>query len=83
MIGGQNFGTNEYVEVSEGENKTMLGQEQFDWFINELQSFADFSFVFWVSTIPWVIDEEKWGAFKEERTVIGMCILKYMHKNAY
>lgn len=51
-----------------GNKKTMLGQEQKEWFLREVQrSILSHVLVVWVSEIPWLCRDEKWGWFRTER----------------
>jgi hypothetical protein len=60
---------------------TVLGEKQLVWFKAELTRashapISEISLVVWVSTMPWVSDSVKWGAYRQEQQgIAGMLTL--------
>lgn len=56
--------------------KTMLGEVQRDWLIEELtQAHESHALVLWVSSVGWIGSSgDSWGGFSEERTFIAKAI---------
>ncbi len=57
-------------------DKTMLGDEQRAWLENELlQGSRRYPVVFWVSSVPWIVDPagagDSWGSYSYERESIS------------
>jgi phosphodiesterase/alkaline phosphatase D-like protein len=65
--------------LEDGPEKSVLGQEQLDWFLAEITTALDsYPVVVWVSSIPWIADAEEgadhWGGYAFEREVIAETI---------
>lgn len=65
--------------VPDGPDKTMLGEEQLAWFLDELtDALTDYPLVVWVSSVPWITDPEPgadhWGGYADERETIATAI---------
>jgi hypothetical protein len=61
---------------SERTDTTVLGEEQLEWFLDELAtSSSSHAVVIWVSSVPWLGEAEpgddSWAGFPEERALIG------------
>ncbi len=60
----------------DGPQKTMLGQDQLQWFLDELEAADDrYPLIIWVSSVPWIAEAEAgadhWGGFAHERRIIA------------
>lgn len=60
----------------DNEQKTMMGEEQLTWFLNEImESSEKYPLVIWVSSVPYTAEkkegEDDWGGFSYERRVIA------------
>jgi phosphodiesterase/alkaline phosphatase D-like protein len=63
-------------EVPDGPEKTLLGDDQLQWFEQELHDAADAGqLVLWVSTIPWIgatdPEDDDWAGYTHERRRIA------------
>ena len=63
----------------DGPDKTMLGAEQLEWFLAELETSLDrYRLVVWVSSVPWIAAAEPgadhWGGYTHERERIANAI---------
>jgi phosphodiesterase/alkaline phosphatase D-like protein len=63
----------------DGPDKTMLGAEQLEWFLAELEASLDrYPVVVWVSSVPWIAaaepDADHWGGYSYERQRIADAI---------
>ena len=64
--------------------RTILGKEQLEWFEHELVwSSKHHDFVFWVNTIPWIVDSDKWGSFAVEQGRIVDVVRNHTLNNVY
>ena len=64
---------------TDGPGKSMLGSEQMDWFLRELEHAGqNHSLVVWVNSVPWIAAPEAgadhWGGYTYERTRIANAI---------
>jgi phosphodiesterase/alkaline phosphatase D-like protein len=72
----------------DGPNKTMMGKEQLEWFMNELkESSRAYALVIWVSSVTWTSKVEEgadhWGGFAHERKMIANFIKKHRIHNLF
>jgi phosphodiesterase/alkaline phosphatase D-like protein len=63
-------------EDPDGPLKTMLGQDQLDWFLDELAAADEvYPLIIWVNSVPWIADAEDgadhWGGYAHERRLIA------------
>jgi phosphodiesterase/alkaline phosphatase D-like protein len=63
-------------ETPDNEQKTMMGEEQLTWFLNEIkESSQKYPLVIWVSSVPYTAPkdegEDDWGGFTHERQTIA------------
>lgn len=63
-------------EDPDGPAKTMLGEDQLEWFLSELDAAADdAALIVWVNSVPWITDVEEgadhWGGYDHERRRIA------------
>jgi phosphodiesterase/alkaline phosphatase D-like protein len=68
----------------DGPDKSMLGDEQREWFLGELTSSLEHhAVVVWVSSVPWITDvapgADHWGGYANEREVIAAAIAHTGH----
>jgi phosphodiesterase/alkaline phosphatase D-like protein len=60
--------------------KTLLGQEQRAWLLEQLADASSFPLVVWVNTVPWITREgsasDGWQPYARERTVIANAIAR-------
>jgi len=67
--------------VDDTPDKTVLGPEQLDWFLNELTaSLEAYPVVVWVNSMPWITETEEdadhWGGYSFERARIAEVIAR-------
>lgn len=56
--------------------KTMMGRGQLAWFLDEVRrSMETHVMIVWVSEIPWLCRDEKWGWFRRERDSIAAALV--------
>lgn len=70
----------------DGPGKTMLGDEQLNWFLAELErSLVEYPLVVWVSSVPWIAEPhssaDHWGGYAYEREEIAAAIAATGHSN--
>ena len=63
----------------DGPEKSMLGAEQLEWFLGELdEAMRSHEVVVWVNSVPWIAEAEAgadhWGGYTHERTAIANAI---------
>ena len=64
--------------------RTVMGEDQLEWFENELVwSSKHHDVVFWVNTMPWIVESDKWGSFETEQKRISNLLQKHKMKNVY
>jgi len=68
-------------------NKSMMGAVQKAWFKQELQNSTDAAVIFWISSVPWIVDatagEDSWGGFSTERAELADFIDSLNLQNFY
>jgi alkaline phosphatase D len=67
------------LDEEDDEDKTMLGEEQKDWFKQALlDANGTYPVIFWVNTQPWIVEQEGdakgWGLYGTEREEIATFI---------
>ncbi len=60
----------------DGPDKTMLGADQLDWFLDELTTAdATYPLIIWVNSVPWIAEASEgadhWGGYDHERRLIA------------
>jgi len=68
----------------DNEEKTMMGQEQLAWFLNEIKvSSSNYPLVIWVSSVPYTAEKRKdsWAGFASERRLIANFIKEHKINN--
>jgi alkaline phosphatase D len=70
----------------DNENKSMMGEEQLTWFLNEIrESSAKHPLVIWVSSVPYTAEKDEggdsWEGFTHERRVIANFIKEHKINN--
>ncbi len=71
---------------TDNENKSMMGEEQLTWFLNEIrESSSKHPLVIWVSSVPYTSEKQEggdsWGGFTYERRVIANFIKEHEINN--
>lgn len=66
----------------DGPAKAMMGQDQLQWFLDELRAANDeYPLIIWVSSVPWITAAEAgadhWGGYAYERNVIADFIAEH------
>lgn len=69
----------DFKDTTDGPDKTMLGAEQLEWFLNEISTaLVTYPTVVWVSSVPWIAEPEEgadhWGGYTFERDLIARTI---------
>lgn len=60
----------------DGPQKTMLGSDQLEWFLDELAAADErYPLIIWVNSVPWIAEKEAgadhWGGYDHERRTIA------------